>query len=182
MKKAPPWGGAENCPDERWQTFECDNSLPKSSPKKLPRQVLASARRSKPAPITLPSLKMLCGSGQGDLFGQPPPDRYPAYPGSKSDLPTSREAARKTASAASALQNAVLAEIEAVDSTADEIASRLDRSILVIRPRVSELHAAGLIEPTAKRRRNASGLLAMVWTSQIKSKDYVDEQGQSVIV
>jgi len=47
--------------------------------------------------------------------------------------------------------------------TADEIAAALDESVLAVRPRVSELFHAGLIEKTGERRRNQSGLSAHVW-------------------
>jgi len=47
--------------------------------------------------------------------------------------------------------------------TADEIAARIGESVLAVRPRVSELFHAGVIEKTGDRRRNASGLLAHVW-------------------
>jgi predicted ArsR family transcriptional regulator len=47
--------------------------------------------------------------------------------------------------------------------TADEIAAALDESVLAVRPRVSELFHAGLIEKTGERRPNASGLCAHVW-------------------
>jgi len=47
--------------------------------------------------------------------------------------------------------------------TADEIAAALDESVLAVRPRVSELFHAGLIEKTGERRRNHSGLCAHVW-------------------
>jgi predicted ArsR family transcriptional regulator len=47
--------------------------------------------------------------------------------------------------------------------TADEIAAALDESVLAVRPRVSELFHAGLIEKTGDRRPNASGLCAHVW-------------------
>ena len=47
--------------------------------------------------------------------------------------------------------------------TADEIAAKLGQSVLAVRPRVSELFHAGLIEKTGERRPNASGLNAYVW-------------------
>jgi predicted ArsR family transcriptional regulator len=47
--------------------------------------------------------------------------------------------------------------------TADEAAAKLDESVLAVRPRVSELFHAGLIEKTGERRLNASGLFAHVW-------------------
>lgn len=47
--------------------------------------------------------------------------------------------------------------------TADEVAGRLGMSILSIRPRLSELVRQGRIEPTGKRRSNASGHSAAEW-------------------
>jgi predicted ArsR family transcriptional regulator len=47
--------------------------------------------------------------------------------------------------------------------TADEIAERLGKSVLTIRPRVTELGAAGAITDTGARRVNASGATATVW-------------------
>jgi hypothetical protein len=47
--------------------------------------------------------------------------------------------------------------------TADELAGRLGESILTVRPRVSELRAARLIEATTERHRNESGHAAIVW-------------------
>jgi DNA-binding NarL/FixJ family response regulator len=47
--------------------------------------------------------------------------------------------------------------------TADEIAAKLDASVLAVRPRVSELFHAAEIEKTGERRRNQSGLAAHVW-------------------
>lgn len=48
-------------------------------------------------------------------------------------------------------------------ATADEVADELDRSILSIRPRFSELLRQGLIRDTGIRRRNQSGCSAKVW-------------------
>jgi predicted ArsR family transcriptional regulator len=47
--------------------------------------------------------------------------------------------------------------------TADEIAARLAASVLAVRPRVSELFHAGMIEKSGARRLNQSGLAAHVW-------------------
>ena len=47
--------------------------------------------------------------------------------------------------------------------TADEIAVKFGESVLAVRPRVSELFHAGLIEKTGERRPNTSGLNAHVW-------------------
>jgi predicted ArsR family transcriptional regulator len=102
---------------------------------------------------------------QKNLFGwEPdPPSRYPAVAGSKADGP-SAEAATKVASSASRLRCAVLTEIiRGRSGTADEIAVNLGRSALAVRPRLSELRAAGLIEDTGHRRKNESGMSASVW-------------------
>lgn len=49
--------------------------------------------------------------------------------------------------------------------TADEIAAHLERTIFTIRPRISELKAAGLVSDTGQRRRARCGLGTMqkVW-------------------
>lgn len=47
--------------------------------------------------------------------------------------------------------------------TADEVAEILSRSVLSIRPRISELNRLGFIRDSLKRRRNASGHGAIVW-------------------
>lgn len=48
-------------------------------------------------------------------------------------------------------------------STADEIALRLNESVLSIRPRITELAYAGILFNTGFRRRNVSGRRAIVW-------------------
>lgn len=47
--------------------------------------------------------------------------------------------------------------------TADEIGACFRASPLSARPRISELHKAGLIKKTAERRRNRSTMTAAVW-------------------
>lgn len=49
------------------------------------------------------------------------------------------------------------------DRTADEVASLLSLSVLSVRPRITELRNAGLIEKTGQRRKNASGSKTYVW-------------------
>ena len=59
-----------------------------------------------------------------------------------------------------------LRESGAIGMTADEIASKLNLSVLSIRPRVSELAKAGVIRSRDdERRRNASGKMAAVWVT-----------------
>jgi predicted ArsR family transcriptional regulator len=76
-----------------------------------------------------------------------------------------RRIARTQSSRTERLRRAVLDVLAARPAglTADEIAAALDESVLAVRPRVSELFHAGLIEKTGERRRNQSGLSAHVW-------------------
>jgi hypothetical protein len=89
---------------------------------------------------------------------------YPEEVGFKSAGP-SEEAARAIDRTARSLRVQVLKTI--ADSpaglSADSVAGRLGRSILSVRPRVSELHRLGEIRPTKRRVKNASGLNATVW-------------------
>jgi hypothetical protein len=101
----------------------------------------------------------------GDLFDRGEP-KYPAFPGSKGG-DTSREAAEAIAPAASNWRGKVaklLADSYPRDFTPDEAAQSLRASSFLIRPRFTELSAAGLIEKTGERRRNPhSTLNAAVW-------------------
>src|ERR1700687_774999 len=101
----------------------------------------------------------------GDLFDRGEPV-YPAFPGSKGG-DTSREAAEAIAPAASNWRGKVaklLADSYPRDFTPDEAARALQASSFLIRPRFTELSAAGLIEKTGERRRNPhSTLNAAVW-------------------
>jgi hypothetical protein len=98
------------------------------------------------------------------LFAESPPPaaRYPEQPGFKV-VGASEEAARQAAGSAARLRRAVLAELRVSPGTADEIAARLRRSVLSIRPRVSELKTMREITTTGERRRNESGMSASVW-------------------
>jgi hypothetical protein len=90
-----------------------------------------------------------------DLFDRREPI-YPAFPGSKGSS-TSREAAEAIAPAASTWRGRVarlFADLHPRGLTADEAAKELNASPFLIRPRLSELIAAGLIEKTGERRRN----------------------------
>ncbi len=99
---------------------------------------------------------------QPTLFDPPP---IAGGPHTKAGAPrTSRDAADSVAPELGALQRAVLGALASASLTADEIAARLYRTVLSIRPRVSELHDAGLVRETEQRRANASGRMAVVWT------------------
>lgn len=91
--------------------------------------------------------------------------RYPAVPGYKEPT-TSKDAARAASSGAAALRERVYEVIRASGPeglTADQAASLLSRSVLSIRPRVTELAKASRVTPTGARRANESGLKAKVW-------------------
>lgn len=100
---------------------------------------------------------------QPDLFAYrpPPPDRYPYSPGYKENT-TSRDAARAMKAHAPTLRMMVLDEIARAPGTPDEIAARINKSFISVRPRVTELYNLELVEPTGERRKNASGLSAQV--------------------
>lgn len=99
--------------------------------------------------------------------------RYPHAPGFKAAGP-SQEAARRITPFANTVRNRVL--LGFVDrypggATADEMAARLNLSILSARPRVAELHADGLLEQTADRRPNESGVKVTVWRASSKAME-----------
>lgn len=96
-----------------------------------------------------------------DLFGD---EIYPEAPGF-TDLNTSREAAKKVEPKASGVrEDCYTCILHSRDGmTADQVALRLDKSVLYIRPRLSELFAAGRIIKTTRRRKNRSGLSAAIY-------------------
>lgn len=95
-----------------------------------------------------------------------PPENltYPDAPGFKVSGP-SEQAATSIAGVARTLRDRVLWTIAAAPHglTADEVAARLHKSILSVRPRVSELRRQGEIRQTSKRGKNESGMSASVW-------------------
>lgn len=96
--------------------------------------------------------------------------RYPDRPGWKASG-TSRDAGAAIAGRAKSVRDRVIAFLRehAPNSfTADEIAARLGESILVTRPRLSELRRSALIVPTAERRKNKSGMLARCWRAVLR--------------
>jgi hypothetical protein len=91
--------------------------------------------------------------------------RYPAQPGFKAGG-TSRDAARAVAAGAPNVREKVFDAIAASEPrglTADEAASAVGRKPAYIRPRISELRAAGRIMPSGELRKNESNLSAKVW-------------------
>lgn len=87
---------------------------------------------------------------------------YPERPGFKEPT-TSKEAAEDVSPRASLLRDRVLALFDGNALTADECAAALGETAFAVRPRLSELRAMGLIEPTDQRRKNKSGCSARVW-------------------
>lgn len=96
------------------------------------------------------------------LFDQ----RYPKVPGHKVGG-TSRAAAEKIKPRAPTLRDAVLSLMSDAALTADECASKLNKSVLSVRPRLSELFAMGKIFDTGRTRRNESGVSAVVWRAVV---------------
>lgn len=96
---------------------------------------------------------------------------YPHTPGTKA-RETSATAAAQMIPKAPTLREKCLDAITYASEglTADEVASAIGKSILAVRPRITELDAVGLIESTPERRRNVSGKYAIVWKLKAKHK------------
>jgi len=97
-----------------------------------------------------------------DLFDDPP--HYPDVPGWKGRH-TARDAARLAEAFAPTIRGAALRTLQAHPAglTADEVADTINRSILAVRPRLSELSKMGLIFDSGTTRANTSGVQAIVW-------------------
>jgi hypothetical protein len=111
-------------------------------------------------------------SGMKDAFygDRPAPGHYPSQPGWKAEG-TSQEAASAMEKTAGNLRDLVLAALEAAGPTgltADDVAAKLNKSVLAIRPRLTELGPKHFdkIERTGERRKNQSGLKASVWRAK----------------
>lgn len=89
-------------------------------------------------------------------------DRYPFLPGYKA-TGTSQQAAESMRQSAATLRTRALSLLMDEPLTADEVAQRMNETVLAIRPRCTELLKLGLIEDSGKRRLNASGRPAIVW-------------------
>lgn len=97
-------------------------------------------------------------AGGPGLFDAP----YPASPGYKAEG-TSRRAAEAIKLKTPTLRDSVLSLMRDAALTADECAALLNKSVLSVRPRLSELLAMGKIYDTGRTRKNESGISAVVW-------------------
>jgi hypothetical protein len=88
--------------------------------------------------------------------------RYPSAPGYKLGG-TSKAAADSMREKAPKLRGLVLQYLAAYSLTADECADMMQKSVLSIRPRFTELFELGQIADTGTTRRNSSGRMATVW-------------------
>ena len=97
---------------------------------------------------------------------------YPNSPGWKSPGPSKDAAVTITGHAKTVRDRVHLFLVEQYPRSfsADQIADALGENILTVRPRVSELHGKELIEPTAERRKNASGMSAQCWRASPNKK------------
>ena len=90
---------------------------------------------------------------------------YPNTPGFKEPT-TSRDAAIAVSEWSPLLRERVYAVVRAAGArglTPDEAADKLDKTVLAVRPRFTELAKKGRIVRTGERRRNVSGLRAKAW-------------------
>jgi hypothetical protein len=98
---------------------------------------------------------------------------YPNAPGFKVAGP-SQEAAASVREDAELMRQKCLEILEREELTADEVADRLGKSVLSVRPRCSELKTKLQIRDTGKRRKNLSGKSATVWTArELKQGDLI---------
>jgi hypothetical protein len=86
---------------------------------------------------------------------------YPEHPGAQGEE-TSFAAAEAVAPDAATLRQDCLRILKLGPATADEVAESLGRSVLSIRPRITELKTMGRIRSTKERRPNRSGKSAVV--------------------
>lgn len=92
---------------------------------------------------------------------------YPENPGHRY-VDTSMEAAEKVAPHLGRLQRLVFETVKAAGpagATTDEIAVHLRADRSSVQPRTCELKLLGMIRDSGDRRKNASGVRAIVWVA-----------------
>lgn len=108
------------------------------------------------SPLKKPYSKTSEDGNQISIF-----NKYPNSAGYKR-RGTSRDAARRIGNS-NTTHEKILAILREKPRTADEVAEALGRTVLYVRPRLSEMVAKGLICETGERRKNESGLNAACW-------------------
>jgi DNA-directed RNA polymerase specialized sigma24 family protein len=98
------------------------------------------------------------------------PSCYPDHPGhlgiTEANRETSRSAANKVAPAPKSQRDkvrAALLEVYLEGRSSDQIAEAIDVIRYSVRPRISELVAAGKVEATTERVKNSDGNSVVVW-------------------
>ena len=104
---------------------------------------------------------------------------YPNDPGSNRQGGTSEEAAIKIKPIALTTRQKVYAYPLEQRATAVEVAEAIGKSILSVRPRVSELVHFNLVWDCGYTRENASGLHAKVWTG-MPMKSHEKSRSQNI--
>jgi len=90
-------------------------------------------------------------------------DGYPETPGAKGPDGTSQDAAEAIALTVSGLRRVTISALHRLgEATPLEVVAKSGFSRESIQPRLSELRAMGMVEPTGTRRRNPSGKAAAV--------------------
>lgn len=98
------------------------------------------------------------------LFAYGYSQKYPEQPGAKEKGSTSELAAKRIESDAKTLRATCLEIVRHYGPiSTDDAARMLQRSVLSVRPRFSELRAQGVIEPSGERTENESGMPAKRW-------------------
>src|SRR5690349_15187241 len=93
-------------------------------------------------------------------------DQYPQSPGWKNRA-TSFHAAEDMKTRAPTLRDLCLSQLALSPATADQVAAQLGKSVLSIRPRITELARLGFIRDTGRTAANESGKQAVIWCAEI---------------
>jgi predicted ArsR family transcriptional regulator len=97
--------------------------------------------------------------------GEKSPGRYPDHPGTRRGaLPTSQQAADAFAPKAKPIRQRALEALRRGPATAEQIGQEIGVHFMVVRARLSEARAKGLVEDTGVRGRGALGGKVVVWS------------------
>ena len=98
------------------------------------------------------------GGAQNNLFAP----RYPFSPPHRGGE-TQLEAAKKIAPQASPLQARILAALSLRNMTIEELSEHLQLGVSTVCGRIGELRGLGKVADSRARRKNRSGVAAIVW-------------------